>query len=270
MTLIDHVKRLRTATVERLHPQRVVFHHVPKCGGTSVGRALRKRYILSQATVSPESSFKAMEAFTGSLHREALLIDVLDFREQMLLYHLFEDVHCISAHVRFSAPAHERFGSRYKFITILRDPVSRFLSNYTWSYGKPDAHARIEEPFGEFLKTERAKRLGATYVEFFCGLPKSADIRSEEAVDAALANLAKFDIVGRLDDLPAFEADIARTLGVRLKIGHENRATRRTAASEAMDDPLLRAEVMALCAPDIAVWERYAALRSNAEAAVAV
>ena len=269
MTLIDHVKRLHTATVERLHSQRVVFHHVPKCGGTSVGRALRKRYLLSQATVSPESSFKAMEAFTGSGDREALLIDVLDFREQMLLYHLFEDVHCISAHVRFSAPAHERFRSTYKFITILRDPVSRFLSNYTWSYGKSDAHARIEEPFREFLSTERAKRLGATYVEFFCGLPKSADIRSGEAIDAAVSNLAKFDIVGRLDDLPTFEASIAQTLGVRLKIGHENKAARRSAAAEAMEDPQLKAEVMALCAPDIAVWERYSAVR-KAEVPVAV
>lgn len=211
-----------------------------------------------------------MEAFSGSRDREALLIDVLDFREQMLLYHLFEDVHCISAHVRFSAPAHERFRSTYKFITILRDPVSRFLSNYTWSYGKPGAHARIEEPFREFLKTERARRLGATYVEFFCGLPKTADIRSEDAIDSAVANLARFDVVGRLDQLPAFEASIAETLGIRLKIGHENRATRRSAASEAMDDPQLRAEVMALCAPDLAVWERYSALRSNAEAAVAV
>jgi Sulfotransferase family len=270
LTLIDHVKRLRSATVDRLHPQRVVFHHVPKCGGTSVGRALRKRYLLSQGTVSPESSYKALEAFTGSHDREALLIDVLDFREQMLLYHLFEDVHCISAHVRFSVPAYERFRSTYKFITILRDPVSRFLSHYTWSYGKPDAHARIEEPFGEFLKTERAKRLGATYVEFFSGLPKSADIRSEEAIEAAVANLARFDIVGRLDSLVAFESSLAEILGVRLKIGHENKATRRTAASEAMDDPQLKAEVLALCAPDIAVWERHAAQGSDTGAAVAV
>lgn len=257
MNLIDHAKRLRGVAVERLHPQRVVFHHVPKCGGTSVARALRKRYLLSQATIDPEASFRALEAFSGNQDRQALLVDVLDLREQMLLYHLFDDVRCVSAHVRFSEPAHQRFRSRYKFITILREPVSRFLSNYTWSYGKPQAHARIEESFRDFLDTDRARRLGATYVEFFCGLPKSADIRSPEAIESAVGNLGRFDIVGRLDDLPDFEAQVARTLGIKLKVGHENRTTKRTAASDALADPDLRAKVEALCAPDIAVWERY-------------
>jgi hypothetical protein len=270
LTLIDRAKQLRSAAVERLHPQRVVFHHVPKCGGTSVGRALRKRYLLSQGSVDPEASFRALEAFSGGGDRETLLVDVLDLREQMLLYYLYEDVHCISAHVRFSRPAYERFRSTYKFVTILREPVSRFLSHYTWSYGKPQAHARIEEPFREFLATERAKRLGATYVEFFCGLPKSADIRSPEAIEAAVTNLARFDVVGRLDDLPGFEQQINQALGLRLKVGHENRATRRTAASEAMTDPELKAQIQALCAPDIAVWDRIAQLRSDSQPSVAV
>lgn len=181
----------------------------------------------------------------------------------MLLYDLFEDVHCISAHVRFSVPAHDRFRDKYKFVTILRDPVARFLSNYTWSYGKADAHARIEEPFREFLRTDRAARFGATYVEFFCGLPKSADITSSEAIEAAIANLAKFDVVGRLDDLAGFEAQIEQALGIRLRVGHENRATRSSGASDALSDPELRAEVTALCAPDLAVWNGYLALQGR-------
>jgi hypothetical protein len=65
MGRIDRLKALQPRVLDRLTPQRVVFHHVPKCGGTSVGRALRKRYLLSQATVTPEASFRAFEAFTG-------------------------------------------------------------------------------------------------------------------------------------------------------------------------------------------------------------
>lgn len=270
LALIDQFKRLRSVAAERLHPQRVVFHHVPKCGGTSVGRALRKRYLLSQATVQPEASFRALEAFTGSKDREALLVDVLDLREQMLLYHMFEDVHCISAHVRFSLAAHEQFASKYRFITILREPVSRFLSHYNWSYGKPHAHARIEEPILEFLETKRAKRLGATYVEFFCGLPKSADIRAPDAVEAAVRNIGKFDVVGRLDNLPDFESDIEEMLGMRLRVGHENRAIRRTDTSKVLEDHDLRAAVLEICAPDIAVWNRVIGLHKDAVPAVAV
>ena len=255
MGLVDHAKALRTAATDRLHAQRVVFHHAPKCGGTSVGRALRKRYLLSQATVIPESSFRALEAFRGGGERERLLVEVLDLREQMLLYHLFEDVRCVSAHVRFSAAAHARFAERYRFVTILREPLERFWSHYRWSHGKPHAHARIEEPFEAFLETESARRLGATYAEYFSGLPSDADFRSQEAIDAAVANLGRFDAVGRLDDLPAFEESLRAALGVRVRVGHENRG-RPGAGRSTVERPDLRDRVAALCAPDLAIWHR--------------
>ena len=254
MGLVDLAKGLRTGAIDRLHPQRVVFHHVPKCGGTSVGRALRKRYLLSQATVVPESSFRALEAFRGGGDREEMLVEVLDLREQMLLYHLFEDVRCVSAHVRFSRAAHERFAATHRFVTILREPVARFRSHHRWSHDKPGAHARIEEPFEAFLDTERARRLGASYVEYFSGLPKEADFRSAEAIDAAVATLARFDVVGRLDDLAGFEAAMRERVGVRIRIGHENRARRAAPAAS----PETGARLAEICAPDIAVWRRVA------------
>lgn len=256
MGIVDRAKSIRTGVVDRLLPQRFVFHHVPKCGGTSVGRALRKRYILSQATVTPESSFRAFEAFTGRSDRDAMLVDVLDLREQMLLYHMFEDVRGISLHVRFSQVAWDRFSDSYKFVTILRDPVARFLSHYNWSYDKPHAHARIEEEFETFLDTERARRLGATFVEYYCGLPSDTDIRSDAAIAAAIANLDRFAVVGDLADLPTFERDIREALGVRVRIAHENRASagRKFVRASELDAATMD-KVRALCAPDIAVWD---------------
>jgi Sulfotransferase family len=255
MSLVDNLKSIRHDLRDRVVPQRFVFHHVPKCGGTSVGRALRMRYLLSQATVTPEASFRAFEAFTGRSDREQMLIDVLDLREQMLLYHMFEDVHGISLHVRFSNVAHARFRDRYKFVTVLRDPVARFVSHYHWSYGKPEAHARIEETFEDFLETGRARRLGATYVEFFSGLPKEADITSEAAIAAAIGNLGKFDVVGNLTDLDRFQNEIRAALGIRVRIGHENARTTRPGTRNELADPGLRARIEALCAPDLAVWK---------------
>ncbi len=255
MGLVDFAKRGKSNIEDRLLPQRFVYHHIPKCGGTSVGRALRKRYLLSQATVTPESSFRAFEAFTGREDREQMLIDVLDLREQMLLYHMFEDVRGVSLHVRFSEIAYQRFSDSYKFVTMLRDPVKRFVSHYHWSYGKPHAHAWIEDDFESFLESDRAKRIGATYVEYLCGLPKDVPTDSDEAISAAVANLAKFAVVGDIANTARFEADIQKELGVRVKIKHENKGSTTARAKPELENPEWRAKIEKLCAPDIAVWD---------------
>lgn len=256
MGIVDKAKSWRTFAEGRFLPQRFVFHHVPKCGGTSVGRALRKRYILSQATVTPEESFRAFEAFSERSDREKMLVDVLDLREQMLLYHMFHDVRGISLHVRFSQPAWNIFSDKYKFITILRDPVSRFISHYNWSHAKPNAHARIDESFEEFLKTERAKRMGATFVEYYSGLPKDFDMTSDEAVHCATESLRKFSVVGNISNIKKFEADVRRELGVSIKVRHENKGgkDRRFVSPDNLSNEVLK-RVHSICSPDIAVWE---------------
>ena len=266
MSAIDRVRAMKERLAQRAMPQRFVFHHIPKCGGTSVGRALRQRYILSQATVTPEESFRAFELFTGRDDRNQMLIDVLDLREQMLLYHMFHDVRGLSLHVRFSEAAWGRFHDRYKFVTILRDPVQRFVSHYHWSHDKPHAHGRIEEDFIAFLETPRARRIGATFVEYLCGLPKDVPTDSEEAIAAAVTNLDRFAVIGDLADLPRFEADIRRELGVGVRIGHENAGRVKGSRYRELDDPDLRGRIEALCAPDIAVWD---AFRSKRDAGAA-
>ncbi len=256
MGIVDTAKRQLRALQDRTIPQRVVFHHVPKCGGTSAGRALRKRYVLSQATVKPEESFRAYQMFTGRTDREAMLVDVLDLREQMMLYLLADDVRCVSLHVRFSQVAHDHFAERYKFVTLLRDPVARFISHYNWSYQRPGAFGRIEEPLDAFLETDRARLLGATYGEYFSGLPVGADFTGAEAVEAAVANLQKLDVVGRLDDLVGFEAGLRGALGVRIKLGHENKKGAARADHRTEISPQQQARITELCAPDIAIWDR--------------
>lgn len=255
MGIVDTGKDMMQRLKERSIPQRVVFHHVPKCGGTSVGRALRRRYILSQATVKPEESYRAFEAFTGRNDREQMLIDVLDLREQMMMYLLFEDVRCVSLHVRFSERAYDLFHDRYKFITILREPVGRFISNFFWSHNKPEAHGNIAEDLEAFLETDRAKRMGAIYSEFYSGLPISTDFSSDDAVARSIVNLKKFNVIGRLDDLPAFEEGLKSELGVSIKIGHENKMKKHKSGARDSITPELRARVEDLCRPDTEIWK---------------
>ena len=256
MDSIGRIRKLNQALLDRVAPQRFVFHHVPKCGGTSVARALRKRYLTSQATVKPEPSFRAFQAFTGRHDTDQMLIDVIDLRKQMMLYLLYDDVRCVSLHVPFSNIAFDAFRDRYKFVTILRDPVARFISHYNWSSRRPGSHGHIPEAFDDFLATDRAARLGAEFVEIFADAALDADIRAPQVIARAIENLKKFDVIGRLDDLPGFSDDLAKALGIRVRIGHENKAHKSgDFVTRSTLDPDQRARLNEICAPDIAVWE---------------
>ncbi len=233
----------------RRHPNRVVFHHAPKCGGTSVGRALRRRYLLSQATVLPEATYRAEAALAPDADPLTLLHRAEDLRERMLLYHLAAGVDCVSAHVRFSDAAFDAFHDQARFVTMLREPTARFLSHYRWSHGRPQGHAHIPEPFPEFLETPAAARLGAFYVYFFSGLPPDADMTTADALARAKANLDRLHVVGFLDDPEGFERRIEAEVGVRIRIGRENRG------AGPMPDATGHADrIDALTAPDRALF----------------
>ena len=83
-------------------PEAVTFIHAPKCGGTSVGSALRARYLFSQATISLEES----AALRALLWPEAAGIERLyrefEIRDVMMARLVMRGVRCISAHARYN------------------------------------------------------------------------------------------------------------------------------------------------------------------------
>ncbi len=82
-------------------------------------------------------------------------------------------------------------------------------------------------------------------------------VRSPSAIALAAENLRRFDVVGRLDNLTGFAADVQAKLGFRLRVGHENRSPALGGGLRFKDlTPDQMQKVRVLCAPDIAVWNR--------------
>lgn len=255
VSLTDRAKHGHAALRRRLYPRGIVFHHVPKCGGTSVGRAIRWRFFLSQATIHAGPAFRATAATLDTADRLAIREASRVFRERLLLYHLDLGVSCIAAHVRYSPVAARIHGDRYGFVTVLREPVERFLSHYRFSYRRAGGHLAIQEPLEEFLATPLARSYGAIYSDYFSGLAPGQDITTPAAVASACENLSAFAAVGFLDRLDELRERLKREFGIAPRIGHANRTpdARRRATEEI--PPALLERVRDLCAPDLAVWE---------------
>ncbi|MBK8176022.1 MAG: sulfotransferase family 2 domain-containing protein [Rhodospirillales bacterium] len=255
MNIVENGKQLQAWMADKFLGHPVIFHHVPKCAGTSVARALRMRYLPSQAGVVSGASFYAAKAYAPDTTTEQVWPSVLDLRERVLVYHMFCGVRCIAAHVRFSECAYENFNQTYKFVTILREPVSRYISHYFWDLDGPEEWARLHVDLEEFVETEQGARYGVLFGEFYSGLPSNSDFSSPEAVEAAKRNLEKFSAVGFVEDMASFQTKLKETLGVSVNIRHQNKGKVEDTRKKRLVTPELRRKIEQLCAPDIEIYE---------------
>ena len=248
------IKRAKTYLADKINPRGLVFHHVPKCGGTSVGMTIRRRYLLSQAGIVPGPSFFAAGAITMNGDRLSVLQQAKEFRERLLLYHLFNGVRCVSAHVRFSTVAYDNFHATHGFITMLRDPVERYISHYFFGAGR-NGHMSIEMPLDEFVETEEGRQYGAAYCDYFSGLGAFADFGTSNAIARAKKNLSLFAVVGFLDDLGDFRRRVGKEFGFKPRVGHKNRGLDVKQGVRDSISPEILDRIRLLCSPDREIFE---------------
>lgn len=235
---------------------RVVFHHVPKCAGTSVSRALRVRYALSQASI-------AAPATADVINRQYAISDFGDlahfnrirrFRVELLHYLMWKDTYFIGGHVPFNRAAYDHLGKGYRFITVLRDPVERFISEYFYNRGR-DHQARIDTDLADYLDSPMAQRNALKLCEYFCG-HRDLDISNPESLkQAAQHNLRAFHVIGFTDAMDAFEQQARQALGVRISFGQENKGARSKDDLTREVTPELRQRIEALCRHDRDIYE---------------
>ncbi|KZY76345.1 hypothetical protein A3739_02080 [Oleiphilus sp. HI0067] len=242
---------------ERLLGAGCVFHHVPKCGGTSLNRAMRLRYIISQASIKANQTVYALsgmdESFDVNGGREFLSIH--RFRQQMLHYYLHSGVKLISGHVRFSAAAYDKFSPSHQFITLLRDPVDRFVSEYKDLSVRQASVFKTNLSIEEFLSSDLALRNARTLTSYFSDSALLPEKYENTEVIEAQENLKKFNLIGFMNDMDGFNEKLNALLGVRIKIGHENKAEGRQADKLEGFTEEVREKIHEICAYDKKVYD---------------
>lgn len=236
---------------------RLLFFHIPKTAGSSVSAGLRRHYRLSHYHVKSGPSARAAAAWAGALPGlggdEAEVVQAL--RLALVGHALACGYRFVTGHVWFAPSLAGEGEERPRLITVLRDPVERWISLYLYGRHSTASHAPIREELEAFLESPRARQAGETQVRYVGGLREDHDYRSEAAVANALENLRRFDVVGMQSEMGRFSEALA-AIGVPVRLPRRRTSPAPPGEREALRrDPSFMRRIEALCEPDLAFYD---------------
>ena len=245
---VSRIGRAAALSLLNRYP-RIVFVHVPKCAGSAVRNSLYRAVypaLLKSTRVCCEIDVVA-SVTAGKL----LGIDAMTCRQAVLIHALSDPfTRFVAGHI-FADPAMVEQFSHWQFITVLREPTSRFISAYVFNRHRPFVPSKVECSFAEFLETDRARLEGSRMTQYFSGMSAGElEVRRQVGITAALQNLDRFLSVGFVDDLRNWERSISGALGRRVRIEHRNSSPKPDLRVELEQSPTLLGRVEELCAVD--------------------
>jgi len=242
--------------------QKIFFSHIPKCGGTSVRHALRSNYI----TLNPRKDDRFVTILRSPVDSVIAQLETetsnefcvahdsrLRFPEQLLLYYMNQRrTMCIVGHVPFSRIAHNNFSDEYAFITILRNPVERYISEFF--YNKHHSLAVSNMELEEYLDSDYGRAQGTQYVLFVGGRSNGNDHLSKKAVDRALDNLTRYAVIGFIEESKDFSERCRERFGIELHLGTLNLTPESKARNLITNS--IRTRIESICQRDLEIHHR--------------
>jgi hypothetical protein len=197
-------------------PKKLIFDHLPKCGGTSLHRFLElqysKRRIFTIDGSNPETSTLDFKQLTEKQRYKFNLI------KGHLANEIFEYVNpkCLK-------------------VTILREPIDRIVSHYFFVKRRKNHYLHEEVitkdlSLKEYAESDLSDELRNWYVQHFSGMSSTEVMEKPElALESAKIGLAQYDLIGFLDEYELFMKRLISLANLQkeLKLSVHNRTENR-------------------------------------------
>ena len=240
---------------------KIFFCHVPKCAGSSIVSAVWNQvysgYSVAKFEIEQEPSKKSARVLDTSMMRA---------RETILAYNLSMNRNYFGRGHCYCRPKLVReFGAEWDFVTILRNPVDRWISEYIYNTFKASSWARNDLQLSEYLESKKGYATGRYLIRYFSNYSNDHRTNPYDYVDEALENLSHFSVVGTLESLDIWEARMNQRYGVTLDIPKMNVSPRSQEAEKIKSNAKLMEKIQELCKYDMEIYRKYLELAGKSE-----
>mgnify|MGYP003640409963 CR=1 FL=1 len=259
---------------------KLAFVHVPKSGGISIDLAMREQFAKAG---QPRFSREGVIAMSLATFEQDIsnLDNIAQFSDHhakqlngLLAYHLAQNWQYISGHVCTNQHILKKFSNHYNFITVLREPVSRFISNYT--YNKLTNSLPIMAPnnlstdnliaeVDSILEHRRGWQMANVMSMCITGRFAKNENDAEDMQDEFYKNLENYKVVGFLDNLDDFSQQIKTLTNKQINIGSHNTTNSfldeqkqhvKSTLQNYFNEPAVTTKLKHLCRFDIQNYQR--------------
>jgi hypothetical protein len=256
MSNFKNFKYLTNAIISPVIRRKICYIHIPKCGGISIKNSITSLYGL-RSYVSPGHVFH-LDAAASVKSATKVEMGLSDHRKNLLHYALSSKAKFISGHFLLGEDVLNTYGDNWEFITMLRDPVKRWISNFYYNkFNKNPNHVwKIDQDIEEFISTDRATAYGNDYVRQIIGVPNNSTALMDDNIKKSIKILEKFAVVGILEDMENFQIDFKKSFNVQINLLRENKSPVNLQKQPVIADDVMNA-IIKLCEPNLAIYNHF-------------